>query len=217
MSGGALSPSLPSPLFPGVPRLCGPRASQAREGAVAAAPPPAAPSRGCFPETNAPLRRPAPTSSTGPLADGLPLVVAGRDPKAAGEGRELWGPRTAGCAGDVAPSWDDRGRWCQGCLRGGLPRAHPYLPPVSPAQGRPVEGVGRGAVGARGRARAVGLSWAAAQVYPVVPATAASENLCPQACHVSWLLSQAPHVPGEPTSTKTSAGRPVTQPAQPSG
>lgn len=47
---------------------------------------------------------------------------------------------------------------------------------------------------------AVGLSWAAAQVYPVVPTAAASENLCPRACHVSWLLSLAPRVPTEPTS-----------------
>lgn len=141
-----------------------PRASQAREGAMAAAPPPAAPSRGCFPETNAPLRRPTPTSSTGSLADGLPLVVAGRDPKAAGEGRELWGPRTAGCAGDVAPSRDDRGRWCQGCLRGGLPRAHPYLPPVPPARVGQGRGLGGGRWGLGGGAVLWVLSWAAARL-----------------------------------------------------
>ena len=81
LSGGALCPSPSSPLFPCVPPLCRPTASQAREGAVGEAPPPAAPClRHRFPETNAPLRRPTPAFSAGSLAAGLPLVVAGQGP-----------------------------------------------------------------------------------------------------------------------------------------
>lgn len=44
LCGGALSPSLPFPLFPCVRRLRWRRASQAREGAMGEAPPSAAPS-----------------------------------------------------------------------------------------------------------------------------------------------------------------------------
>lgn len=56
--------------------------------------------------------------------------------------------------------------------------------PVRPTRVGRWRGAGGGG-GSGGRACAEGLSWAAAQVYPVVSATTASENLCPQACHVS--------------------------------
>lgn len=87
----ALSPFLPFPLFPGVPRLSRLLASQAREGATGEAPPPAARCRDCFSETNAPLRRPAPTS-TGSLAAGLPLVVAAGTLRLQGSGGSYRGP-----------------------------------------------------------------------------------------------------------------------------
>ena len=55
---------------------------------------------------------------------------------------------------------------------GGLVRVTPTFPPC-PTR------VGWGVVAVGGGPGAVGLSWAAAQVYSVVTATAASESLCP--------------------------------------
>ena len=53
-------------------------------------------------------------------------------------------------------------------LWGGLPRVHPSLPPAA-HQGRPVRGAGAVLGGWQwGAGPAMGLSWAAPHVYPVV-------------------------------------------------
>lgn len=120
----------------------------------------------------------------------LPLVAVKLGDRNGGAGLETWRLPGMGVGGGA------RAAFGVGCT--------PAFQPV-PHRGRP-EGCGSG-----GGPGAAGLSRAAAQVSPVVTATAAYENLCPQACHVGWLLSVPPWVPGEPTSSGASAGRPFPQ------
>lgn len=134
------------------------------------APPPAA-LADRFSETNAPQHCPAPTASAGFLAAVLPLVAVKLGAQNGGAGLETWRLPGMGVGGGA------RAAFGVGCT--------PAFQPV-PHRGRP-EGCGSG-----GGPGAAGLSRAAAQVSPVVTATAAYENLCPQACHVGWLLSVPP-------------------------
>lgn len=141
---------------------CGPPRSRRGCWVKVQAPPPAAPSLGCFSEANTPQYCPAPTSSSISGCRAPPGGGGTWDPEAAGEGPELKGLEPPAGARDVAPSRDKSGKWCPGCLWGRLPKVHPHLPTV-PHWGR----LGGGSGGGPGT---VGLSWAAAQVYPVVPA-----------------------------------------------
>lgn len=169
----------PPPIVPGAgsPR---PRLPRLRAGWVRVqAPPPRARRRPLFRNRCSPAPPLLPAS-------GAPWWWRPGPAAAGGAGAEGGAAPRAG-AGDVAPSWDRSGRWCSGCLWGGLPRVHPTFPlPPCPGAGgggwRPWGGP------------CCGLELGCLPGCPVVTATAPR-----WACHVgcgSGHVSGAAHPPG---------------------
>lgn len=156
LAGPPPPPLPPVPLFP----VCGgwrQRASQAQEwvrgegpGPSPRGPSPRGPSLRLLFRNRCSRRRPAPTASTGSPAARLPLVAAGRNPEAAGEGQDLWGP-------NLGHRWR-RGTFLEwerevvpGCLWVGLPGSPPTFPRA------PLGQAGPGCCGSGGRAWRCGL------------------------------------------------------------
>lgn len=140
--------------------------------------------------------RPTPSLSTGSLSAGLPPGGGRPGPGAAGRGGR-GGSRSRGAEAETWHLPEMRvGGGARGRLWGGLPGCISTFPQQPTTRVGPEEGAGScwgGQCGGPACGFGAGQAptstlWSEPRLLP--------ENLCLQACHVSWQLSPAPHVPG---------------------